>query len=102
MLVAERDREVVGMLEVVVLEHFQHAGGRVAEVESVHVDRRRRRQGVGTALLEAASQWAAERGCYRVQLTSHRSRAAAHALYERAGFEPSHVGYKRRLDDPAR
>lgn len=97
-LVAERDGEVAGLAQVLVLEHLQHAGGRVAEVESVHVDERHRRTGVGSALLAEAVRWATARGCYRVQLTSHVARGEAHAFYERCGFTASHVGYKLPLE----
>lgn len=35
-------------------------------------------------------------GCYRVQLTSSAQRPDAHRFYLSHGFEPSHVGFKRR------
>lgn len=97
-LVAVDDGEVVGMLEVLALPHVQHAGGTAAELESVHVAASHRGRGVGRRLVEAAVAWAAARGCYRVQLTSHLERTGAHAFYERLGFAPSHVGYKLVLD----
>jgi len=98
-LVAEYDGEVVGVCEVLLLEHLQHAGGKVAEVESVHVDDAHRRHGVGAALLTAAVDWAAAKGCYRVQLTSHEERDDAHRFYSSLGFVPSHIGFKLVLDD---
>ncbi len=98
-LVAEYDGEVAGVCQVLLLQHLQHAGGKVAEVESVHVDDDYRRHGVGAALLEAAVAWAAANGCYRVQLTSHEDRGDAHRFYAALGFVPSHVGFKLVLDD---
>lgn len=100
-LVAQCDGDLVGVLQVLALEQLQHAGGRVAEVESLHVDARYRRRGVGSALLGAAVEWARARGCFRVQLTSHLSRLDAHAFYEQAGFVPSHMGYKLALEGGA-
>ena len=100
-LVAELDGAVVGVCQVLLLEHLQHAGGKVAEVESVHVDEAMRRHGVGAALLDAAVAWAAEHGCYRVQLTSHEGREDAHTFYASYGFVPTHVGFKLVLDDDA-
>jgi GNAT superfamily N-acetyltransferase len=97
-LVAVDDGDVVGVLEVVVLEHLQHQGGRAAELESVHVDERRRSQGIGAALVAAAVAWARQQGCYRVQLTSNRVRTDAHRFYELNGFTASHVGFKRAID----
>lgn len=100
-LVAEFGGTVAGVCEVLLLEHLQHAGGKVAEVESVHVDEDYRRHGVGAALLKAAVDWAADKGCYRVQLTSHEDRGDAHRFYASLGFVPSHVGFKLVLDDDA-
>jgi GNAT superfamily N-acetyltransferase len=96
-LVAERDGEVVGMCQLITFRHLQERGGRCAEIESMHVDSRFRSGGIGSVLVEAAVQRAAEAGCYRVQLTSHQSRKAAHRFYERHGFEPTHLGFKRYL-----
>lgn len=100
-LVAVDGAEVVGVAQVVVFTHFQRAGGRCAEVESVHVRADRRGQGIGAALLARAEELARERGCYRIQLTSNAVRADAHRFYERAGYAPSHVGFKKYLDDLA-
>jgi GNAT superfamily N-acetyltransferase len=98
-LVATFDGRVAGVCEVLLLQHLQHAGGKVAEVESVHVDASLRRHGVGAALLEAAVAWAAAQGCYRVQLTSHEERSDAHRFYAACGFVPTHVGFKLVLDE---
>jgi GNAT superfamily N-acetyltransferase len=96
-LVAETGGRVVGLCQLIMFRHLQERGGRCAEIESVHVDERYRSLGIGGALLEAAVQRAAEAGCYRVQLTSNRSREAAHRFYARHGFEATHVGFKRYL-----
>lgn len=97
LLVAELDGEVVGVCQLIVFRHFQYRGGRCAEIESVHVHPDHRGSGVGTVLMEAAVARAQELGCYRVQLTSNRVRTEAHRFYERLGFEPTHLGYKRSL-----
>lgn len=96
-LVAEVGGEVVGVCQLVVFRHFQHRGGRCAEIESVHVRADSRSQGIGGVLVEAAADRAAAAGCYRVQLTSNKARAHAHRFYERHGFVASHQGYKRAL-----
>ena len=49
-LVADDDGEVVGICQVFTFRHFQHVGGRAAEVESVHVRADRRSQGIGEQL----------------------------------------------------
>ncbi len=97
-LVADDGTDVVGVCQLLDLAHLQHQGGRVTEIESVHVAGTRRGEGIGARLVEAAVAWAAARGCYRVQLTSHAERADAHRFYEANGFVASHVGFKRYLD----
>lgn len=96
-LVACADDYVVGLCQVLLLPHVQHRGGICAEVESVHVREDWRRRGVGRALMAAAESFAVAHGCYRVQLTSHESRAGAHFFYGSLGYEPSHVGFKKPL-----
>lgn len=96
-LVAELDGEVVGVCQLLVFRHLQHRGGRCAEIESVHVRADLRSEGIGGRLLDAAVEAARSAGCYRVQLTSNTARADAHRFYERHGFAPSHVGFKKLL-----
>jgi GNAT superfamily N-acetyltransferase len=97
-LVAERRGEVAGFCQLLVFRHLQAKGGLCAELESVHVDADQRGAGIGRALVRAAVDHARALGCYRVQLTSNRRREEAHRFYESLGFEPTHVGYKLRLD----
>jgi len=58
-----------------------------AWIEDVVVDSTARGRGVGEALTQRALRIAAERGAKTIDLTSHRSREAAHRLYEKAGFK---------------
>lgn len=99
-LVAQVGEEVVGVCQLMVVQHLQAKGGRCAELESVHVHPDRRGCGVGSALVRAAITRARDLGCYRVQLTSNLERPDAHRFYERLGFTPSHVGFKLFLPDP--
>ena len=101
LLVAEVDGAVVGACQVFAVRHLQERGGLCAEVESLHVAPDRRGGGIGGHLLDAAVEVARGWGCYRVQLTSNSARTDAHRFYERAGFTPSHVGFKRLLPRPS-
>ncbi len=96
-LVAEVDGEVVGVGQLITFRHLQHAGGRCAEVESLHVDARLRSQGIGGALLDEMERRASELGCYRIQLTSNLRRPDAHRFYEAHGYAGSHRGFKKSL-----
>ena len=73
-------------------------------LEDLYVDERARRRGMGAALVAAAIERAAARGCRRIDLDVNEDNAAARALYEAMGFstEPKPPGrtlyVARRLD----
>jgi [ribosomal protein S18]-alanine N-acetyltransferase len=56
------------------------------ELDTMAVDARARRRGVGTALLQAILDWAAEQGARRIGLEVRASNAAALGLYRRMGI----------------
>ena len=74
---------IVGTLTLVI---FRIPTAIRAWIEDVVVDDVARGRGVGEALTLAAVKLAKERGAKTVDLTSRRSRQAAHRLYEKAGF----------------
>jgi ribosomal protein S18 acetylase RimI-like enzyme len=96
-LVATLGDDVVGVCQLIVLQHLQAKGGRCAEIESVHVHPDLRGRGIGSTLVRDAIARARAQGCYRVQLTSDQERPDAHRFYERLGFTPSHLGFKLPL-----
>ena len=98
LLVADLGGRVVGMLQLITFRHFQHRGGRCAEVEAMHVADDVRDRGIGGRLLEYAVSRAKDLGCYRIQLTSNVARSDAHRFYDTHGFEASHQGFKKYLD----
>ncbi|MYW19831.1 GNAT family N-acetyltransferase [Streptomyces sp. SID2955] len=83
-LVARTGRGVVGLLTLLVLAL---PTGTTARFEDVVVDESARGAGVGLALVRRGLELARSHGAHHVDLTSRPSRAAAHRLYERAGFE---------------
>jgi len=99
MLVAELDGVVVGICQVMILRHFQHAGARCAEIESLHVRSDLRSRGIGAALLREAEQLARRVGCYRIQLTSRNVRTDAHRFYVTNDYEQNSQGFKKLLAD---
>lgn len=94
LLVAESDRNVVGMLQLTFIPHLTYVGGWRAQIEGVRVAEHVRDEGVGRRLLEEAISMARERGCHLVQLTTDRRRPDALRFYERLGFEATHHGLK--------
>ena len=90
--VAEReDGVLVGRLSVGRDPH--PASTHVADV-GLMVALDARRQGVGTALLEAAVRWARETGVHKIELHVFPWNEAAIALYDAFGFERE--GYRKR------
>ena len=96
-LVAVDDGEVLGVCQVLIFSHFQHAGGRCCEVESVFVRGDQRGRGIGSMLLREAEGLARAAGCYRIQLTSRNPRLDAHRFYRALGFEQMSQGFKKTL-----
>jgi RimJ/RimL family protein N-acetyltransferase len=89
--VAEReDGTLVGRLSVGRDPH--PASTHVADV-GLMVAHDARRQGVGTALLRAATDWAREAGIRKLELHVFPWNEAAIALYDAFGFE--HEGYRK-------
>jgi ribosomal protein S18 acetylase RimI-like enzyme len=74
---------IIGTLTLVI---FRIPTGIRAWIEDVVVDSAARGAGAGDALTQEALRIAMQRGAKTVDLTSRRSREAAHRLYEKAGF----------------
>lgn len=97
LLVAEREGELLGTVDLLVAANLTHAAKPWAMVENVVVASRARRQGITRALMERAFEVAGAAGCYKVQLLSGRSRVEAHELYRALGMEPVAEGFKAYL-----
>ena len=88
-LLAEEKDTLIGLCSAYIdLESVRY--GRRCWIEDLAVDPEHRSQGVGKALLDAAKDWARERGATHVELDSGAARADAHRFYEREG--PSWTG----------
>ena len=96
---AEDGGRVVGTLTLYFLLNLSHGARPFAIVENVVVDANVRGGGHGRALMEHAVRLAREAGCYKVSLTSHTNRAAAHAFYDAIGFTNSHRGFTLYVDE---
>ena len=85
-LVASRDGEVVGMID---MEYHQRLGDHrpQARVNDLVVTDRVRGQGVGSVLLRRAEELARKRGCFRMALVTAAWRETTIAFYEREGFQ---------------
>ncbi|QMU68010.1 GNAT family N-acetyltransferase [Streptacidiphilus sp. P02-A3a] len=97
LLVAERDGQVVGTLQLTLIPGLARQGSTRALIEAVRVGSAERGSGLGTALVTHAVEEARRLGADLVQLTSDASRTDAHRFYERLGFTASHLGFKLNL-----
>ncbi|MEV5300545.1 GNAT family N-acetyltransferase [Amycolatopsis methanolica] len=97
LVVAERDGDVVGTLQLTFIPGLSRRGATRALVEGVRVRSDQRGGGLGAALMEWAVEESRRRGCTLVQFTSDASRTRAHRFYERLGFEATHLGFKLPL-----
>jgi GNAT superfamily N-acetyltransferase len=83
-LVAEHRGDLVGLCTAYLDLNSVRFGPR-CWVEDLAVNPDSRSQGVGKALLDAAKDWARERGATHLELDSGDDRLDAHRFYEREG-----------------
>ena len=97
LVVAEADDKIVGTMQLSFLPGLARRGALRAQIEAVRVADDYRGRGLGAQMFGWAIEEASRRGCALVQLTSDKSRTAAHRFYQRLGFEASHDGLKLKL-----
>ncbi|MCY9785331.1 GNAT family N-acetyltransferase [Nocardiopsis sp. EMB25] len=98
LVVGRRGDRVVATFQLSFIPGLSRGGASRAQIEAVRVHADERGDGVGADLMTWAEAEARRRGCALVQLTSDATREDAHRFYERLGYVPSHVGFKKRLD----
>ncbi len=97
LIVADLDGRVVGCMQITTIPHLTFAGGTRLQIEGVRVDRQFRSKDIGGEMMRWAIDLGRKNGCHLVQLTTDKTRADARRFYEKAGFKPSHIGYKYDL-----
>ena len=97
LVVGELSGDVVATFQLSYLPGLSRKGSWRAQIEAVRVSEVLRGQGVGALMIQWAIDQARDRGCSLVQLTTDKSRVAAHRFYERLGFVASHEGMKLTL-----
>jgi GNAT superfamily N-acetyltransferase len=89
--------EVVGTFQLTFIPNLTGRGALRVKVESVKVKVARRSGGIGARMMEYAEDHARAHGAALLELTSNKTRTAAHRFYERLGFSRSHEGFKKKL-----
>lgn len=97
LVVAERDGEVVGTLQITFIPGLPNFGMKRGLLENVHIRADLRGGGYGSQMVQWAVERCREAGCGMIQLTSNKVRTDAHRFYRKLGFAQSHEGFKLRL-----
>lgn len=97
LIVGEIAGRVVACYQIITMSGLSLSATRRAEIEGVRIASDLRGQGHGAALLADAERRARAGGCGLLQFTTNKARSDAHRFYERAGFAPSHIGFKKKL-----
>lgn len=93
-----QDDTIVGTFTLYILDNLGHRGTPFAVVESVITHPDHRRKGVGRSMMLKAMELAAERGCYKLVLSSDIKREGAHTFYDRLGFVRHGVSFRVNLN----
>ena len=96
---AFEQEEIVGTCTVNLCANLSWSGRPYAIIENVIVDSNYRRQGVGSALLLFARNFAQNAGCYKVALMTGSKRLETMRFYENAGFVGNKTGFQARFSD---
>jgi len=79
--------EVIGTFALLIMDNLAHAGTPSGVVEDIVVSAAHQGSGVGRAMMAFARARCAQRGCYKMSLSSNLKRERAHQFYDSLGFE---------------
>lgn len=97
LVVAFKDDQIVGVIQITFIPYLTYKGGWRALIEGVRVSKDARSAGIGRRMFDWAISRARERKCVLVQLTTDKLRPDSLRFYETLGFVASHEGLKLRL-----
>jgi len=97
LIIAERDDQIIGSLQLTFIPYLTHLGSWRCLIEGVRIDERFRGKGYGRQMFLWAIQQAKQKQCSIVQLTSDKQRTDALAFYRSLGFKDTHEGFKLKL-----
>lgn len=79
--------KLVSTCHLVIVPNLTHACQPYALIENVVTHSAYQNKGYGKSVLKAASQYAWDKGCYKVMLITGRNDEKVHSFYESAGFK---------------
>jgi GNAT superfamily N-acetyltransferase len=110
-LIAERERQLVGYIQAQVWrpspdarrQIMRDASETLLKIDALMVTATARRDGVGTALMEAAEAWGHTRGATQaIVISSAHSPTSVPFYEERMGYARTTIGFSKRLSPPPR
>ncbi|WP_149140998.1 GNAT family N-acetyltransferase [Gemmobacter caeruleus] len=96
-IVGEIAGRIVATCQLTILHGLSRQGMTRALLEAVRTAPDLRSQGIGAALMAEVETRARAAGAQILQLTTDKTRLRAHAFYDRLGYAPTHLGYKKTL-----
>lgn len=97
LVVGELAGRIIATYQLTFISGLSLRAARRAQIESARVAGDVRGQKIGEAMLSDAEMRGRDAGCGLLQLTMNKTRKDSARFYERLGFTPSHIGYKRDL-----
>jgi GNAT superfamily N-acetyltransferase len=97
LVVGELAGRIIATYQLTFISGLSLRAARRAQIESVRVAGDVRGLKIGEAMISDAEMRARAVGCGLMQLTMNKTRTDSARFYERLGFTPSHIGYKRDL-----
>ncbi len=97
LVVGELAGRIIATYQLTIISGLSLRAARRAQIESVRVAGDVRGLKIGEAMISDAEMRARAVGCGLLQLTMNKTRKESARFYERLGFTPSHIGYKRDL-----
>ena len=92
--------EIVGLASAVSFAVI-HTDTPVAYIIALVTDEKVRGQGIGRQMVRGLEEWARDRGCPRLSVTSGEHRHDAHAFYSRSGYPRTGRRFTKNLEAPA-
>ena len=96
-IVAEKDEEIIAMMDMDFRESFFH-GGLSMQIEDLIVDERFRRQGVGQRMVGLAEEMARRHDCTSIGLSSDLYREETHKFWQAMGYQIEAYQLRKALE----
>lgn len=98
--VAEKDDKLLSSCTLLIVPNLTHGQRPYALVENVVTHPDFRGQGLGTAVLDAAREFATREDCYKIMLLTGSKKESTHRFYQNAGYRSDiKTGYCQKIED---